>query len=494
MTAGRSSSVHRARHAGGAGGTVRGSGPGFPRALAVLVAGCFFMENLDATIIAPAAPAIGASLGVAPVQVNVAMTAYLLTVAVLIPASGWLSDRFGGRLIFHTAIAVFTLASMACAAAPTLGVLTAGRVLQGVGGAMMVPVGRLMVLRTTAKSELIRAIAYLTWPALLGPVLAPPLGGLISTYSSWRWIFLINVPLGLVGLVLVRRLMPDLRTDLRRPFDLIGFVVLATGFAALVVGLEWVGGSAEPGGGVAWLPAGVALGLAGLALTIAAGHLRRARWPLLDLRPLRVASLRASVSGGGVFRLVISAVPFLLPLLFQLGFGWSAAQAGGLVVALFLGNVAIKPATTPMMRRWGIRAVLMVAVGSSAACLLGLAAIGPDTPVPALLALLAVSGMFRSVGFSAYNSLAFADVPTAMMTDANTVHATAQEFGAGLGVAVGALLVRLGGPLSQVWGASGGPAAAYHLAFVALAVLLLLPLAEAAALPGSAGRSVTGRS
>src|SRR4051812_22403332 len=173
-------------------------GPGFSRPLAVLIAGAYFMENLDATIIAPAAPAIAADLGVQAVQINVAMTAYLLTVAVLIPGSGWLSDRFGARSIFSVAIAVFTLASVGCAVAPTLPMLTGFRVLQGIGGALMVPVGRLIVLRTTAKAELIKAIAYLTWPALVAPVLAPPLGGLISTYASWRWIFLINVPLGII--------------------------------------------------------------------------------------------------------------------------------------------------------------------------------------------------------------------------------------------------------------------------------------------------------
>jgi MFS family permease len=203
----------------------------------VLIAGAYFMENLDATIIAPAAPAIAESLGVEAVQINVAMTAYLLTVAVLIPASGWLSDRYGARGIFSLAIAVFTVASVGCAVAPTLTALTIARVFQGIGGAMMVPVGRLIVLRTTAKSELIKAIAYLTWPALVAPVLAPPLGGLISTYTSWRWIFLINVPLGIIGLLLARKLVPDVRATERRRLDWRGFLLTAFGVAALVIGL-----------------------------------------------------------------------------------------------------------------------------------------------------------------------------------------------------------------------------------------------------------------
>src|SRR6478736_4328299 len=198
---------------------------GFSRALAVLVAGTFFMENLDATIIAPAAPAIAESLGVQPVQINVAMTAYLLTVAVLIPASGWLSDRFGAKAIFAVAISLFTVASVGCAVAPTLPALTVARVFQGVGGAMMVPVGRLVVLRSTAKSELIKAIAYLTWPALIAPVVAPALGGILSTYASWRWIFLINVPLGVAGFALALRLVPDVRSPERGPLDWRGFAL-----------------------------------------------------------------------------------------------------------------------------------------------------------------------------------------------------------------------------------------------------------------------------
>ncbi|MGS0688703.1 MFS transporter [Nakamurella sp. GG22] len=456
--------------------------------MAVLVAGAYFMENLDATIIAPAAPAIADSLGVQPVSVNVAMTAYLLTVAVLIPGSGWLSDRYGARGVFSLAISVFTVASVGCAAAPTLGVLTAFRVLQGVGGALMVPVGRLVVLRSTPKPELIKAIAYLTWPALVAPVLAPPLGGLISTYASWRWIFLINVPLGLVGLLLTRRLVPDLRADHRRGLDWRGFLLTAVGVAALVIGLEQVGA-----GRPSWAFAAIALGLALITLAASVRYLLRAPAPLLDLRTLRIRSLRAAVAGGTVFRLVISAIPFLLPLLFQVGFGWTAAQAGGLVVALFLGNLCIKPFTTPLMRRWGIRTVLLLALPASAVCIAGMAALQSTTPLAAIIALLTLSGIFRSIGFSAYNTVAFADVPTAQMTHANTLHATLQELGAGLGIAIGALLVRLGDPLGVALGLGDNPAVAYRIAFVLLAASLLAPVIEAFTMPASTGSVVTGR-
>ncbi len=468
------------------------SGPGFSRALAVLVAGAFFMENLDATIIAPAAPSIAADFGVAPVQINVAMTAYLLTVAVLIPASGWLADRFGARAVFCLAITIFTIASVGCAAAPTLGVLTVARVFQGIGGAMMVPVGRLVVLRSTDKSELIKAIAYLTWPALVAPVLAPPLGGLLSEFASWRWIFLINVPLGLVGLFLALRLVPDVRADQPRRLDWRGFLLTAAGVAALVIGLEGIGtGQIGTGPNIAFVI--IALGTALLVLAGDVGYLLRARHPLLDLRTLKIHSLRAAVAGGTVFRLVISAIPFLLPLFFQVGFGWSAAQAGGIVIALFAGNVGIKPLTTPLMRALGIRTVLLIALALSIVCLLAMGLLQATTPLAVIVVVLAVSGVFRSVGFSAYNSVAFADVPADRMTHANTLHATLQELGAGLGIAVGALLVRLGDPVGQALGLADDPGTPYRVAFVLLGAIMLVPFVEAVLMPASAGGAVTGR-
>jgi EmrB/QacA subfamily drug resistance transporter len=454
----------------------------------VLVAGAFFMENLDATIIAPAAPAMAADFGVQPVQINVAMTAYLLTVAVLIPASGWLADRFGARAVFTLAITLFTVASIGCAVAPTLGALTVARVFQGMGGAMMVPVGRLVVLRSTDKSELIKAIAYLTWPALVAPVLAPPLGGLLSEFASWRWIFLINVPLGVIGLFFALRLVPDVRSTERRRLDWRGFLLTAIGVAALVIGLEQIGT-----GGLNWAFIAIALGTALLVLAADIGYLLRSRHPLLDLRTLQIHSLRAAVAGGTVFRLVISAIPFLLPLFFQVGFGWSAAQAGGIVIALFAGNVGIKPLTTPLMRTLGIRTVLLIALSMSIGCLLAMGLLQTTTPLTVIIIVLAVSGVFRSVGFSAYNSVAFSDVPADRMSHANTLHATLQELGAGLGIAVGALLVRVGEPVGEALGLADDPGTPYRVAFVLLGAIMLVPLVEAVLMPASAGGAVTGR-
>jgi EmrB/QacA subfamily drug resistance transporter len=461
---------------------------GVSRGLALLVAGSFFMEILDGTVIAPAAPHIAADFGIPAVGVNVAITAYVLTLAVLIPISGWLADRFGARRVFVTAIAVFTVASAGCAVAMNLPMLTSTRVLQGVGGAMMVPVGRLVVLRTTAKSELVKAIAYLTWPALVAPVIAPALGGVLSTYASWRWIFVINIPLGVTALLLARRLVPDVRGVAPRSLDLRGFALTAVGIAALVVGMESLG-STDP----EWAVVSVALGVAAVTLVVALLYLLRTPHPLLDLRILRIATYRVTAFGGSVFRAVISAIPFLLPLFFQLGFGWSAAQAGLVVIALFAGNVAIKPATTPLMRLLGIRTVMIGAIAASAACLVGIAMVQPTTPLPVLLVLLVLSGVFRSIGFTSYNSVAFADVDDGRMAPANTLLSTLQELGAGLGVAVGALLVRLGDPVAGTIGLGSGADQPFRVAFVLLAVILVIPAIEGLLLERNAGNAVTGR-
>jgi MFS family permease len=348
---------------------------------------------------------------------------------------------------------------------------------------MMVPVGRLVVLRTTAKSDLVRAVAYLTWPALAAPVVAPALGGLLATYASWRWIFLVNVPLGGAALLLSRRLVPDDRGAGTARLDWAGFLLTAGGVAALVVGMEALG-SARPDLAV------VGLGLGGGAVVLAAAvrHLRRARRPLLDLQALRIETFRVAALGGSGFRAVMTAIPFLLALFFQLGLGWTAARAGLVVIALFVGNVAIKPATTRLMRRLGIRTVMLGAIAGSAVCLLAMVLLQASTPLPLLVGLLVASGVFRSIGLTAYNSSAFADVAPDRMSAANPLMSTLQELGAGLGVAVGALLVRLGGVVAT--GADHGNA--FRIAFVLLAVLLVLPLVEALLLTRTAGDAVTG--
>ncbi|OBI74175.1 MFS transporter [Mycolicibacterium fortuitum] len=404
--------------------------------MALLVAGALFMEILDATIIAPAIPLIASSFGVDAVDVNVAISAYLVTVAVLIPASGWLADRFGVRRVFIGAILVFTLASVGCAVSASLPMLVLMRVLQGVGGAMMVPVGRLAVLRHSSKSDLVRAIALLTWPALTAPVVAPVLGGAIATLGSWRWIFAVNIPIGVIGIVLALRLVRGGPHATVRPLDWPGLLALGSGIAAALIALENIRVS-----GTDWeLVTGC--GAAALVLlATAVWRLVTAAAPLMQLRVLQVHTLRITVVAGSLYRLVITAVPFLLPLQFQLQFGWTPLAAGVMVAALFAGNLTIKPATTPLMRRFGIRTVLLVNGVASVACFGLLAALRPGLPLAVIAVVLYLSGALRSVGFTAYNSLAFSDVDGERLTHANTLNASVQELAAGLGVAVAALLL-----------------------------------------------------
>jgi EmrB/QacA subfamily drug resistance transporter len=454
--------------------------------MALLVAGAFFMEILDATIITPAIPLMATSFGIDPVDVNVAISAYLVTVAVLIPASGWMADRFGARPVFVAAIAIFTLASVGCAASVSLPMLVAMRVLQGVGGAMMVPVGRLAVLRFSGKANRVRAIAMLTWPALAAPVVAPVLGGAIATLGSWRWIFIVNIPIGIIGFLLSLKLIRGAADPSPRPLDWRGLAALGAGIAAALIALERIRVT-----GTDWLLVAIGAAVAAVLLAAAAWHLLHYRYPLVQLRVLRVPTLRITVSAGSLYRLVITAVPFLLPLQFQLVFGWTPFASGLLVAALFAGNIAIKPATTPLMRRYGIRRVLLINAVLSVVCFGLLAVLAPGIPVAVIAAILFVSGALRSIGFTAYNSLAFSDVDGDELTHANTLNAAVQELAAGLGIAVAALALSTFTPLVAEHGR--GPGAAYGLTFLMLGALMVVTIVETLRLPRDAGSAVTAK-
>lgn len=443
------------------------------------------MENLDGTILTTAAPSIARDLGTSSTAVGLAVTAFLLTVAVLIPVSGWLTDRFGAKRIFATAIAVFTIASVLCALSSSLPMLVAFRVLQGVGGALMVPVGRLAVLRVTPKERLIQAIALLTWPALAAPIIAPFLGGVITQYVSWHWIFLINVPMGIVAFIVALRIVPDFVADEVPPLDWLGLSLSCAGLASLLVAASLVSGI---GFDAFWFTASLVVGV--VLLAVAVRHLLRATHPFVDLRALRVETFRLANAGGSVYRLTISAVPFLLPLLFQDAFGWSPVEAGSMVLFLFAGNLAIKPATTWMLRRFGFRLVLVGSNAVGVLCMVAMAFLTADTSIIVMAALLFLSGVARSVGFTAYNTITFADIEPPDMTRANTLNSTLQQVASGFGVAVGAILLSTG--FSVEAGLSGGALLPYQFAFLAIAVLTLFPTIEAWLLSRAAGHSVIG--
>ena len=452
-----------------------------PPLLWLLVAGALFMEMLDGTVIATALPQIAGSFAVTPVDLSIGMTAYLVTAAAFIPVSGYLADRFSLRRVFASAIIGFTVASVLCALAQTLPQFIVARVLQGIAGAMMAPVGRLAVLRGTAKHELIRAISIMTWPALIAPVVGPPLGGFITTYASWRWIFLLNVPLGLVAVWLAWRRVSPARGEYR-PFDITGFLLTTSALAALLAGLDF---AARPG------PLGWILLAAGLGVGAAAvHHASTAPHPMLDLSARRIPTFAYAVLwGGSAFRIAVSAVPFLTPYMLQIGFGMSAFDAGLLLLAAAAGNLVMKSITTPILNRFAFRRVLLgngtIAAISIAAC--GL--IGPHTATAVILVIYFIQGASRSMQFSAINTLGFADVPPTQTSAANAVSAMLNQMNTGMGVAFGALMLHAA---SLAW-PHGTPEFHATIALAAAGLLCALSLPGALALPGDAGGNLRRR-
>ena len=456
--------------------------------IALLVAAAFFMEFIDGTVIATALPQMAISFGVSAVDLNAGMSAYMLTLAVLIPASGWAAERFGARNVFTFALAVFTLASLFCAMATGVGEFILLRIIQGVGGALMVPVGRLTVLKTTPKPQLIKAIATLTWPALVAPILGPPLGGFITHYASWHWIFYINVPLGIIAMILAWRLFPQQPADQPKHFDKPGFVLTGLAMLALVTGLELISQDH-----ILWTTA-VLLLAAGAAMSVlAVRHLSRAAAPMVHLGSLVIPTFRISMGGGSLFRITISAVPFLLPLMLQVGFGMDPFHAGLLVLAVFAGNLAMKPATTPLIRRFGFRPVLVVNGLLSVFSLLFCAFLTPGTPDWLIMLLLFLGGLSRSMQFTGISTLAFSDVPASHMADANTLFSTALQLSVGLGITVGALGTRFGEQLVERMQWQAVPGMSFKIAFVVIAVITLFGWLDMLRLKPDAGATVSGK-
>ncbi|WP_181996368.1 MFS transporter [Klebsiella pneumoniae] len=453
---------------------------------ALLVAGAFFMEFLDGTVIATALPDMARDFGVTAVELNIGISAYLITLAVLIPASGWIADRFGARAIFTLALAIFTLASVFCGLSTEVHIFVAMRILQGVGGALMVPVGRLAVLRTTPKHQLIKAIATLTWPALVAPIIGPPLGGFITRYASWHWIFFINVPLGLAAIILSLRIIPDIRETERRSFDLSGFITTSVAMVSLVTAMERLG-DRQP---QIWPTLALAaLGFGCLLYSIR--HFRRAAAPMVRLDALQVPTFRVTMYGGSLFRASISAVPFLLPLLFQVGFGMDPFHSGLLVLAVFVGNLTIKPATTPFIRWLGFRRLLLINGALNVCSLLACALLTPQTPVWAIMLILYLGGVFRSIQFTGVSTLAFADVPAAQMSDANTLFSTASQLAVGLGITLGAIGIRLGEQVGDWLHLTELPGISFRLSFVFIALICLVGMIDSLHLAKTAGSSVS---
>jgi EmrB/QacA subfamily drug resistance transporter len=450
----------------------------------LIVACALFMEQLDGSIIATALPTISRSLHTDPLHLNLAITSYMFSLAVFIPLSGWVADRVGARTIFRAAIVVFILGSVACGLSYDLWSLVLSRILQGIGGAMMVPVGRLVLLRTIPKNQLVDAMAWVTAPALIGPVLGPPLGGFIVTYASWRWIFYVNVPIGLLGILLATLYIEDIKGRSREPLDKAGFTLMAMSLAGLVFGFETAGRHLLPLSVVISFLVGGSICFTGYLW-----HIRQIKHPIIDLSLLKYPTFRASIMGGSLTRIGIGALPFLLPLMLQYGFGMTPAASGFLTFASAAGALLMKITATPIIRALGFRPILITNALINSGFLMGIAMFVPQTPHSIIFIFLLLGGFFRSLQFTALNTIAFAEIPNHLLSRANTFYNMMQQLTLSLGVAMGALILNW----SLTWhNQTQLSANDFWPAYIAVGVMSLLSALSFIPLPRYAGAELSG--
>ncbi len=453
------------------------------RTIALIVATALFMEQLDATVLATALPSMAKSFGVQPLHMSIALTSYLLSLAVFIPASGIMADRFGTKRVFNGAIVLFTLGSILCSQATSLPLLVGARLIQGMGGAMMVPVGRIILLRSVPKSELVSAMAWFLVPALVGPVLGPPLGGFITTYLSWRWIFFINIPIGILGGTLATLLIPDIRETHRTPFDVPGFVLSGIALASLTFSLTLASRGSDAWEAIALLILGLASGVAYVV------YARRRSNAILDLRLMRVQTFRVSTIAGSLSRITWGAVPFLLPMMMQLGFGMSAAASGSITFMSAAGAMLMKAFAAPILRRFGFRRVLIWNQLLATLCIAACATFTRGWPLPVLFAVLLAGGFFQSLQFTAYNTIAYAELRPDRMSAATSFYTVFQQLMLSMGICVAA------GALALSAAISGHPTATlgdFRVAFIVVSVASLFCGPLCAQLPATAGAEMSG--
>ena len=408
----------------------------------LIVACAMFMENMDSTVIATSLPVLARDLGESPIAMKLALISYVVGLGVFIPVCGWVADRYGTRTVFRTAIGIFMLGSLLCAVSNSLPTFVAARFVQGIGGAMMVPVGRIIIFRTIPKRDFVKAISYLTVPALFGPVIGPPLGGFITTYFHWRWIFVINLPIGILGIVLANRYIANLRDEVSGPLDIPGFVLSALGGSLMMLGLALIDGNlVSPLTAISMLVLGI------LALYAYWRHAVRSRQrataPLLDLELLRIPTFQASVLGGSLFRIGLGAMPFLLPLALQEGIGMSAFESGSITCASAFGGLFMKSIASSVLGHLGYRKVLIFNAILAGMAIAACGAFTATTPHLVMLAVVLLGGFFPSLQFTSLNSIAYADIPTQDISRATSLASVIQQLSLGLGVTIAGLALQL---------------------------------------------------
>jgi EmrB/QacA subfamily drug resistance transporter len=453
------------------------------RTIALIIASAMFMEQLDATVLATALPTMAHDFGVSAPHMSIALTSYLLSLAIFIPASGKVADRFGARLVFRIAIGVFMLGSILCGQAQSLGFLVFARLLQGLGGAMMMPVGRLVLLRTVHKSDMVAAMSWLLVPALLGPILGPPVGGAIVSYLNWRWIFYINVPIGFLGIVLVSIFIEDVREESVGGFDVIGLLLSGLSLGCLLFGFETAGREMTASGTI------VLLAIGGIAWFLYVRHARRTPEPILDLSLMRFETFRVSVMAGSLSRITQGAQPFLLPLMLQLGFGLSAAQSGLVTFATAGGSMVMKAVAPGVLRRFGFRTTL---IGNGIIATLGYAlcaAFRPGWPIWTIFLVLLVNGFFMSLQFTAYNTLAYDEIPRPRMSAATSFYTTFQQLTLSFGICTAALSLQAS---MLIHGRTHAGFGDFSTAFLIVTFISLFSTAWTAQLPARAGDEISG--
>ena len=455
------------------------------RLIPLIVAVALFMENMDSTVIATSLPAIASAIGTNPLALKLAVTSYLLSLAVFIPASGWIADRFGARTVFRAAIGVFMLGSIGCAVSSSLVHFVAARIVQGAGGAMMTPVGRLILIRSVDKRELVGAMALVTMPALVGPMVGPPVGGFITTYFSWHWIFLINLPIGLVGIALITRFVDNVRAETYPPFDFIGMMLSGVGLSGLAFGLSVAGLEYLP-----WSIVVALIAVGALFTTCYVVYARRKPAPVLDLSLFALPTFRASVVGGFMFRMGIGALPFLLPLLLQIGFKLTPFQSGLITFSSAVGAFAMKALGPKILRRFGFRSILMVNALVSAAFLAACASFTPTSPTAIIIGVLLIGGFFRSLQFTSINTIAYADVEPQRISRATSLVSVAQQLSLSAGVAVGGLAVEM---TTRIAGNTALTATDFPPAFLFVAAISAASIFIFLQLPRDAGAELAGR-